>query len=191
MTFSFNPHVFGPSCETLIAAANLCELGPGEPNLAATNQLRSLDEAVVFGEQAVVDHDMAACCISGLWLLHNFLDESHKISQDIHTTTGSYWHGIMHRREPDFSNAKYWFRRVGDHEIFPALRDAVAEFAREAGTDKSAEFLVRQNKWDAFTFVDLCEAATRGKADEALCRRVAELEWQALFDFCYRRAIGK
>jgi hypothetical protein len=191
MTVSFNPQAFGSECATLIASVDTCELGPGSPNRAVSNQLQSLDEAAIFGEQTVVDHDMASCCISGLWLLHDFLDDSHEISQEIHTTTGSYWHGIMHRREPDFSNAKYWFRRVGQHEIFPKLRDAASEFAREAGTDKLSGFLVSQNQWDAFAFVDLCEAATRGRADEALCRRVAQLEWQILFEFCYRSAIGK
>lgn len=191
MTFSFTPHVFGSACESLIAAANLCDLGPGTPNRAVASQLQALDEAAVFGRPAVVDHEMASCCISGLWLLNNFLDESHKISQEIHTTGGSYWHAVMHRREPDFSNAKYWFRLVGNHEIFPALRDAAREIARELGTDKSSGFLVSQSKWDAFAFVDFCEAATRGQADEALCRQVAQLEWQMLFNFCYRQAIGK
>ena len=191
MTVSFDPGAFGSTCATLIASVDACELGPGEPNRSVENQLQALDESAVFGEQAVVDHDMASCCISGLWLLHNFLDDSHAISQEIHSTTGSYWHGIMHRREPDFSNAKYWFRRVGEHKIFPALCDAAAELARETGTDKSSVFLVRQNKWDAFAFVDLCEAATRGQAEAALCRRLAQLEWQMLFDFCYRQAIGK
>ena len=53
---------------------------------------------------------MAACCLAGVWLLHDYLDESHTISQRIDTPSGSFWHGIMHRREGDFSNAKYWFR---------------------------------------------------------------------------------
>src|SRR5262245_21627515 len=49
--------------------------------------------------------------LAGLWLYHDWLDESHRISQSLDTPTGSFWHAIMHRRERDFSNSKYWYAR--------------------------------------------------------------------------------
>ena len=58
----------------------------------------------MFQPQTVRDRDMAATCRSGLWLYHDFLDEAHTISQEIETPEGSYWHALVHRREPDFSN---------------------------------------------------------------------------------------
>ncbi len=52
---------------------------------------------------------------SGLWLYIDELDRSHTVSQGIEDATGSFWHGIMHRREGDFSNSHYWFNKVGEH----------------------------------------------------------------------------
>ena len=63
--------------------------------------------------------------LAGLWQVNDFLDESHSQSQSIEgegsDRNGDYWHGIMHRREPDWWNSKYWFRRVGQHPCFEEL----------------------------------------------------------------------
>ncbi|MBX3177539.1 MAG: hypothetical protein KF886_09270 [Candidatus Hydrogenedentes bacterium] len=58
---------------------------------------------------------------SALWLYIDELDLSHEISQTLKDDTGSYWHGIMHRREGDFSNSHYWFNRAGQHPAMAAL----------------------------------------------------------------------
>ena len=89
--------------------------------------------------------------------------------------TGSWLHGIMHRREPDAFNSKYWWRRVGPHPVFKIL----AERATPLGY--------------AFTspeaFVDFCERVRgTGSADEDVARRVQLLEWELLFDHCFRAA---
>lgn len=74
--------------------------------------------------------------IAGLWLYADELDRSHSVSQEILTPEGSYWHGIMHRREGDFSNSKYWFYNSGSLPnrlgLDPAaLTDEVASHHRD------------------------------------------------------------
>ncbi len=126
----FDPDAYGPLCATLLRRDEVCALGPGTPREACRADLETLNAATLAGSRQVVDHLLARCCIAGLWLLHDFLDESHAISQQIPTSTGSYWHAIMHRREGDFSNAKYWFRRVADHPIFEPLCTGAAALAQ-------------------------------------------------------------
>ncbi len=113
--------------------------------------------------------------LSGLWLYFSCLEESHALSQAIHTRDGSFWHGIMHRQEPDPGNAGYWFHKVGSHAVFPLI----AEAARGLGYKVGAS-------WDPFAFIDFVEKARRrpGSADEDLALRVQRAEWQILFHYC-------
>jgi len=151
----------------------------------------------LFVGQRIVDHDAARCCLSALWLLYDFLDESHTISQEIETADGSYWHGIMHRREPDYGNAKYWFRRVGQNPIFEPLAAEVRESLSVAKDHlpKDMMFLCEQQSWDPYRFIDLCERVSNHKpADvraELLVHCVARSEWDLLFSHCYRAATGE
>jgi hypothetical protein len=187
----FDPSAYGAAVGELLAHEPLCELGPGRPREEFRSQLQRLDYDTAFPGRDVVDHSMADCCISGLWLLFDFLGTSHSISQEINTPSGSYWHGIMHRREPDYSNSKYWFRRVGRHPVFVPLAAAAADLAAESDTDgDEAQSLSSGGDWDAFHFVDLCQQAARsGGALELLCRRIAQAEWRLLFADCYHHAI--
>jgi hypothetical protein len=143
------------------------------------------DDAIA---RQVSGRNMAACCRAGLWLAFDFLDESHRISQELHSVEGSYWHALMHRREPDFSNSKYWFRRVGEHPIYPALREEAARLA--AG--RVWPVLLTEERWNASAFVDLCEKQADPEAGgHEFCRRVQQAEWRLLFDHCYRSALGE
>jgi hypothetical protein len=164
-----------------------CELGPGRPNSSAKPLLNSLGPNDIV--ESVSDQDMAECCIAGLWLWHNYLDRSHDFSQEIHSTSGSLWHGIMHRREPDYSNAKYWYRRVGDHPIFVDLHETAVDLASKHEVEAAAGSLIQSPNWVPYAFVDLCAAAARGQADVGnFCQEVAVCEWQLLFDYCYQQA---
>ena len=172
---------FLPQIQPLLAEDRLNDLGPGSPNLGVRALLQQLEHDL---PSRANNRDFALACLAGLWLRHDFLDESHNISQDLHTLEGSYWHGILHRREPDYWNAKYWFRRVPDHAIHAELCGDAARLAQEVDGER---FLTKT--WDAGAFVDLCAKAERGPDSlSLLCRRIQQREWELLFQFCYRRA---
>ncbi len=188
----FAPSQYGPPCQALLTDAPPMELGPGSPTADRRGELEELNADALFSGRPIVDRQMAACCESALWLRHNFLEESHALSQAVPTPTGSYWHGIMHRREPDYSNAKFWFRKVGRHPIFPALHSSGQEIAAAHPASSLAATLAGQDAWDALAFIDMCEAAARGpSADRQLCTAVAMAEWRLLFDHCFKAAIGE
>lgn len=131
-----------------------------------------------------------AALIRSLFLLwHDQLDASHVISQEATGADGCYVHGIMHRREPDYGNAAYWFRRAGDHPIFPALAEQVAGLGEAEDEDDDfagyAEDLTDGEHWDPFAFIEACEAVENEDPDDPHVRFLREaqsLEFQLLIE---------
>jgi hypothetical protein len=98
---------------------------------------------------------------SAALLWHDYLEDSHVLSQDIPSTTGSFLHAIMHRREPDYNNARYWFHRVGRHESFYAIARAATPFLVKQGGTQLSSKLLPNGLWNPFAFVDACAEASR------------------------------
>jgi hypothetical protein len=178
---------YPPLIAELLHQMPLAPLGPGKPVREARSKLETAASAFPSG----ADRDMAAACRAGLWLAFNFLDEAHAISQELETAEGSYWHALMHRREPDFSNSKYWFRRVGTHPVFESLRAVASEMAAARTAAKAEKSVLQQENWDPFAFVDLCEANYHEMAPgHEWCRQVQREEWMLLFAYCFAKAVG-
>jgi hypothetical protein len=109
-------------------------------------------------------------------------EESHRIVQDRSDDTSAYLHGMIHRREPDFENARYWFRRAGTHPMFGALH---AEASRVSAD------MAKQQDWDPYLFTGLCEQDRFGAAEnhEQLVQ-LQRLEFDRLFDYIWRQSVG-
>ena len=164
MTDSFHPPQYGAAFAEAIGAEPAMPLDAGRPDGAMRAVLDSLAEKAE-SELTIVDRDAFACCLAAVWLLHGYLDEAHALCQDVPTPSGSYWHGVMHRREGDYGNAQYWFRRAG---VYPACKSMGAD-------------------WDPIAFVDEVRRIVKeGGSQDCLERQRAE--WRALFDWCWREA---
>jgi hypothetical protein len=186
----FDAQAYGPVVAGLLGRAGRMPLDAGVPNAAAGERLRELAPADLFAGRPVLGGDRAAACLSALWLRFGFLEDSHRLSQGIASPEGSFWHGIMHRREGDYANAKYWFNRVGDHPVYGRLGDAAREIAG-MGDGPAARAVAARTTWDPFAFIDLCEVVVAaGKPDDLLWCQIQRAEWEILFDDCWRGATG-
>jgi hypothetical protein len=167
---------------------DLPALAPSRPARESNwllNHLREFDPAELVSSPPPV---AAATLRAGLYQWHDYLDESHQASQSIEgegeQQFGDYWHAIMHRREPDYGNAKYWFRQLGPHALHRPLRERAAAILGDCGAPEAARWLDRLQpglKWDPFAFVDLCEACAGDEsAPLALAARRIQFEEMSL-----------
>ena len=154
----------------------------------------SLDE--LFRGESVKNTTFGDATRSGLLLWNDALDESHNISQGLEDQTGSYWHGIMHRREPDYSNAKYWFGRVGAHPIFPQIRECALAILNETSNPSDAlahiaQTIQAEKNWDAYQFIDWCQAAEDGTDADVtrFLQQVQAEEIKLLLAYSYQNAV--
>ncbi len=165
---------FWPRLDRLITAPGLASLGPEAR--AGVQTVQALDAALDSTLSLEQLTPRARELIRGTLLLwHDHLDEAHAIAQDIEDRDGSLLHAIMHRREPDYGNAKYWFRRVGAHPVYSAVGAAASSLIR-AQAPEWAGRLVRAGALDAYAFVDACEAASDRDGAELFTAALQEVQ---------------
>lgn len=119
----------------------------------------------------------AAVCLEALVLLwHDHWDEAHGRVQDEPGADAAFVHGILHRREPDYGNARYWFHRVGRHPVQEALADAAAPVL--AGRPALPHRLIRDGRWDGMAFIDAVASVSGhpGDSEAEVLRELQRLE---------------
>jgi hypothetical protein len=164
----FDPHAYGPEVARALALD-----GDGERLMALAKPQCSSEAA----REMIRGLSAPQPALAGLYLYFGCWDDAHETAQAVETREGSYWHAIVHRQEPDAGNAGYWFRQVGAHPIFAALRARAAEIGFDPGP-----------AWSPTAFVDYCEQARTqpGSEMERRAREVQRAEWQLLFDYSMR-----
>jgi len=158
-----------------LLTGGLPDLGPGP----RTDVMPQEELGKVLG-LLLGDTDLPAVSqklVRGVVLLwHDHLDTAHTMAQDIENADGSYLHGIVHRREPDYGNAKYWFRRVGRHAAFPIIVERVARLLESKHEHSLQKELMPDGAWDAFAFIDLCERASGRAGDKGMVEKLKQVQ---------------
>jgi hypothetical protein len=148
--------------------AQLPRLSAQEP--APDQRLIQRVAAAKDDEISEADGQEAMCLRSLLLMAAGDLDRAHRIVQAMSTSDGAYIHGLIHRIDDDFDNARYWFRRAG-------VQSATPEMYRRAAV-VSATVASRQN-WDPFLVTDMVETSRKTGVTEEL-RAILTIEFEGL-----------
>ncbi len=177
----FDPAAYGDEVQSIFALD-----GDGARILALAHPDCSSEAARARVLETFVDR-LPPATLAGIWVYLGCFEEAHAVVQDLESAEGSYWHAILHRQEPDASNSRYWFSRVGQHPIFTELQIAATEVLAQY---PDITFPLRR-EWDPSAFIDFCESAREkpGSTEERVARQIQLAEWQLLFDHCARRKV--
>lgn len=156
------------SIERLISAL---ESRPYPPPLAPRHVWQSgLDEEIAELAARVPGDDprnkeasqAVQAMAAALYLWNDSLESAHRIVQLFeYIPTFDLLHGIVHRREGDYANSRYWLRNAGHHPAYYGLQARASrllegkdwtEVDAEAGSALNA--MAEQGEWNPYLFLE-------------------------------------
>ena len=167
----------------LLHERTLDEPLPKEPtDYELVIRLREADDARIFGGLPLRPSAPVALVRAGLFYYHNALEDSHKQAATLDGDIASYWHGMVHRREGDFENARYWMRRAGEQPVFQEMQGRASD---------ASPHMSRQSNWDPFLFIHLCEQYKYGETTyKKEIGHLQRVEFAAMFDYAWRQCVS-
>jgi len=157
------------------ATAEVPQLGPGpRPDVMERAPLE------ILVDRFSADHDLssesAVLLRAVLLLYHDHHDPAHDLVQDLSNQDGALIHAVVHRREPDYWNAKYWFRRVDMHPVYLALGRRLPSLTPSGEHQPLVRKLTLPGAFDPFAFVDLAEQMERQSEDNPTVRWLRQIQ---------------
>lgn len=148
-------------------------------DLAVWRLTKDAEDAIIAGAPIGVPKAFAVVRGGLLYGLDD-LAGCHEFFQDTANDLVSYWHGMMHRREADFDNARYWFRRSGTLPFFETLHHRAALISAD---------LAKQPSWDPYLFTGQCEQQRFGADFEGTeLIQLQRAEFEVVFDYSWRQS---
>jgi hypothetical protein len=166
----------------LIETRSLPDLGPeSRPGVETVASLNKKLDAILRESKAGPEPQQLVRALVALW--HDHLDTAHTLAQEVEGPDGAFVHGIMHRREPDYGNAAYWFRRVGQHAAFPEIGKRVSSIPDINSNPKTYSSLFPPSGWEPFAFINLCQQYARGSDSvRNVLRKIQAIETEVLLE---------
>jgi hypothetical protein len=131
------------------------------PKRMSLEDLRAQLESIFCYYSGAKRHALSG--LAHLW--HDHWHEAHALAQAFEGDPDcDLIHGLLHRREGDASNSRYWARSAGEHPAYAPIAAAVAPILATTAWENR---LVKNAKWMPEAFID---AACRHPQDPTLIR---------------------
>lgn len=172
----------------LVESAPLFGLGGtlAQPSLNSAIVKWEVEHSSKSGKTRFPD-ELEDLILAALWLLEGDLDRAHQHAQKWETLHGCCWHAIMHRREGDWGNAKYWYQRASKSPLINNFKQTIlAQHHYRIVTPELVRPLNNGEFLDAW--VDIHQKAVQPDAPENLVmtlRGLDWIEWQLLLAHCF------